>query len=51
MEATPGDSKLHRDILRLLASSKVGVKRIELAKRLDGGESGSMKRALDDLFR
>ena len=49
MEATLNDSKLHRDILRALASSRVGVKRMDLAKRLPAGESGSLKRALDDL--
>ena len=49
MEATLGDSKLHRNILRLLASSKVGIRRMELADKLEGGSSGSLKRALDDL--
>ena len=49
MEATLGDSQLHRDILRLLSTSKVGIRRMELAEKLKVGKSGSLQRALDDL--
>ena len=49
MEATLGGSALHRDILRALASSKIGVKRVNLAVRLGVENGGSFARALDDL--
>lgn len=47
MEATLGDSPLHRDILAMLATRRMGIHRTELEERL--GTSGSLKRALDDL--
>ena len=49
MEATLGDSPIHRSVLQLLATSKAGVRRTELAGRIESGTSGSLKRALDDL--
>lgn len=49
MEATLGDSPLHRDIMRMLAGSKAGIHRTELERRLRPSGGGSLKRALDDL--
>lgn len=49
MEATLGDSALHRDILRVLSSSHMGMHRKRLEERLGAKGSGSLKRALDDL--
>ena len=49
MEATLGDSPLHRMILRKLAMSRIGIRRQDLATSIEGGTSGSLKRALDDL--
>lgn len=49
MEASLGNAPLHRAILRELAQSKVGIRRMDLANRVEGGTTGSFKRALDDL--
>jgi len=49
MEATLGDTPLHRKILGLLASKRTGAHRTEVDERLGTGGSGSLKRALDDL--
>ncbi len=49
MEATLGDSALHRDILRELAKVGAGVHRTRLEDVLGTNGSGSLKRALDDL--
>ena len=49
MEATLGESPLHREILRVLSASKMGVRRKDLVARLAAGNSGTLKRALDDL--
>ena len=49
MEATLGDSPIHRDILRLLAGSKAGIHRTEIERSLHLSSGGSLKRALDDL--
>lgn len=49
MEATLGDAPLHREILRMLSGSRVGIHRTELERRLSPSGSGSLKRALDDL--
>lgn len=49
MEATLGDSPLHRDILRLLSHSKAGIYRRKIESTLRPSGSGSLKRALDDL--
>ena len=49
MEATLGNSPLHRDILRKLSTSKAGIRRKDLVDSLQDGNSGSLKRALDDL--
>ena len=49
MEATLGNSPLHRDMLAALSASKSGISRADLACKLKAGDSGSMGRALDDL--
>ena len=49
MEATLGDSELHRAILRQLAGVRAGMHRTTLDARLGTSGSGSLKRALDDL--
>jgi len=49
MEATLGDTPLHRDILGLLAGTRKGIHRTEIDERLGTRGSGSLKRALDDL--
>ena len=49
MEATLGESPLHRSILRVLSASKAGVRRKDLVEKLAGGNSRTLKRALDDL--
>ena len=49
MEATLGESPLHRAVLRALSESKAGIRRKDLAAKLSGGNSGTLKRALDDL--
>lgn len=48
MEATLGDSPLHREVLQLLSGTRIGMRRTEIAMRLKC-TSGSLKRALDDL--
>lgn len=49
MEATLGNSPLHRQILNTLATSKMGIRRADLATLLEHGTGGGLKRALDDL--
>ena len=50
MEATLGDSPMHRAILRALASTKAGMCVRDLAAKLGKGASdGGLNRALDDL--
>lgn len=49
MEATLGESPLHRSILRALSASKAGIRRKDLAESIAGSKSGTLKRALDDL--
>ena len=48
MEATLSGAPLHRQILRLLAHSKAGMHRTELAEKA-GTNGSSLKRTLDDL--
>lgn len=49
MEATLGDSELHRSILRELAVRRAGMHRATLDERLGTSGNGSLNRALDDL--
>lgn len=49
MEATMGQSQLHRDILRALSKTRRGIRRSELERQLGTAGSGSLNRALDDL--
>ncbi len=48
MEATLGDSPLHRDVLRLLADTRMGIRWADLQAKT-GASKGSLSRALDDL--